>query len=464
MSGRFGRGSNPINLHPDDLHSVALKFAKGQDRIIAIGKSLQSGLDGASGMAGNDDYGHKYAKKYDPAAKALFLTISGAVRAIGQASTALVQTANNYMKADHHSNPHAGKGGGPEQYSPPPVFTDVSISPPDSALGAGDSSMPEVLAKYWPNGHQDKLHAAAHAYRSAASAIDDLGNDLHQQVRSLTDSSSDDSIEAMAEFWGKIWRGGKGAGKAPLSAAKHACEQLANACEKFAQAIDSAHSETEHKLAEAGIAITVTTIVGVILTPFTGGGSDAAAAALDSAEAAAILGDVAVVLDESIATIGTEVISDLEIYLQSAADSVPEIEAVDADSTEVGNILERELADTEAREPAGVGGRGGHGGGKPPTGGHPPEDPTPGDGGMDGRDIHGAGRVGERGVDVDHVWQEGELYIQEDGQMVKILDNGNGTFDVVVRDPANPSGGPTTVLKNATQRYVDNKISKGIWE
>lgn len=85
-------------------------------------------------------------------------------------------------------------------------------------------------------------------------------------------------------------------------------------------------------------------------------------------------------------------------------------------------------------------------------------------GGMSGRDIHGVGRVSERGVDVQHVWDNGDMYVQGDGQIVKVLDNGNGTHDVVVRDMANPSGQPTTVLKDATQKYVDGKISRGDWE
>jgi hypothetical protein len=57
-------------------------------------------------------------------------------------------------------------------------------------------------------------------------------------------------------------------------------------------------------------------------------------------------------------------IADAETYLQAAADGVPEVEAVDAETTEVGQALERELADTEAREPAGVGGGRGGGGGR----------------------------------------------------------------------------------------------------
>jgi hypothetical protein len=85
-------------------------------------------------------------------------------------------------------------------------------------------------------------------------------------------------------------------------------------------------------------------------------------------------------------------------------------------------------------------------------------------GGTSARDVHGTDRTGTRGVDVDHVWQNGDMYIQRDGQIVKVLDNGNGTYDVVVRDMSNPSGAPTTVLKDATARYVNNKIEGGQWE
>lgn len=87
-----------------------------------------------------------------------------------------------------------------------------------------------------------------------------------------------------------------------------------------------------------------------------------------------------------------------------------------------------------------------------------------GSGGTSARDVHGTDRTGMRGVDVEHVWQNGDMYVQQDGQIVKVLDNGNGTYDVVVRDMSNPSGAPTTVLKNATEKYLNNKIEGGQWE
>ncbi|WP_225850613.1 hypothetical protein [Streptomyces sp. HPF1205] len=376
-----GSVAAPLNLYPEDLYLVALRFAAGQSTLDTIATTLNTALQNISGMAGDDSYGHGFAATYDPAAKALFGALSAADRAIGQAATGLVTTANNYLKADHHSNPKAGATP-PEQFEPPVVYADIFYPDPPSAVGPGHSSVPHAIAKYWPNGHQDSLRTAATAFRTASSAIDTLGGGLHGQVLSITDNNSGDSITAMADFWAQIWKDDADGGKAPLSTAKYACDQLAKACDAFAQAIDTAHSKVEHKLGEAGIAIGFTTAVGAALSLFTFGGSDAAAGALDAGEAAAILGEVEVALDEAVTTIGTEMIADLEVYLQAAADSAPELEVVDAETTEVSQALERELAETEARTPARTGGRGGGGGGdgKPPTGGNG-EEPPPEDGG-----------------------------------------------------------------------------------
>jgi RHS repeat-associated protein len=81
---------------------------------------------------------------------------------------------------------------------------------------------------------------------------------------------------------------------------------------------------------------------------------------------------------------------------------------------------------------------------------------------VDPRDVHG--QLADPDVDVDEVWENGELYIQEeDGQIVRVRDNGNGTSDVVVRDPSNPSGEPTTKIKDMPNRQVDARVRDGRW-
>jgi hypothetical protein len=150
-------------------------------------------------------------------------------------------------------------------------------------------------------------------------------------------------------------------------------------CESFAHAIDKAHSEFEHKMSEAGIAMGITTTLGILGSVFTLGGSDAGAAALDAGEAAALFASVDTVMDAVVADYAAEGVAELETVLASAAESVPEVEAVDAETVEVTQALDREMAEAEARG-GGSGGKGGGGGGgrTPPEEEPPEEEPSGG--------------------------------------------------------------------------------------
>jgi len=89
--------------------------------------------------------------------------------------------------------------------------------------------------------------------------------------------------------------------------------------------------------------------------------------------------------------------------------------------------------------------------------------PTPGDDTVAPRDVHGQDRTGSRGVDVPFVKENGDLLFQSDGQLVRVLDNGNGTSDVVIYDPSNPSGAPTTTIKDMPESQVQSRIDSGRW-
>jgi hypothetical protein len=81
------------------------------------------------------------------------------------------------------------------------------------------------------------------------------------------------------------------------------------------------------------------------------------------------------------------------------------------------------------------------------------------------RDVHGALRQAERGVNVGEVWNspESEMYVQEDGQIVKALSSGDGTYSIVIRDMANSSGEPTTVISDYPQSAIDQNLRSGWW-
>ncbi|WP_035841840.1 WXG100 family type VII secretion target [Kitasatospora azatica] len=343
-----GGGGGPIAITPADLQQAALAFAGGQDKLDAACSALNSVLQNSAGMAGDDKWGTGFAKSYDPAATKLFDTMSAAVRALGQASTALVGTANNYLKADHHSNalPSAL---GPDTYQPPAVYADIVYPAPPTCVGPGSNDWPPPLDSHWPDGHQDQLRTAAGAYRTAAGALDDLAGSLQLTVQGLTDTNTSESVDAMGRFWGHVWKDGDPGGGAPLSTAKLACTVLAKACDDYANAIDKAHSEFENQLAEAGIAIGVTTALGVLGTVFTLGMSDGAAAGLDAAEAAAIVGGADALADAALTDIAAEGVATLDTELTTAAESVPELATADAETADVETTLDKELTDAETR-------------------------------------------------------------------------------------------------------------------
>lgn len=91
-------------------------------------------------------------------------------RVIGGIANGLVQTANNYAKAEHTST--ATGRGGPTTYPPPPVADDIFVTGPDPAEGAGHSSVPDWLAQYWPNGDTDALRSAAQAWPVSELLVD----------------------------------------------------------------------------------------------------------------------------------------------------------------------------------------------------------------------------------------------------------------------------------------------------
>lgn len=289
----------PFEVDPYDLYAAGQVFANGQERLFEIATALQSALDGCGAMAGDDENGNKFGSRYDRAATGLLNLTAALDPSISGMATGLVTTANNFILGEHHST--AGAVGSAPTYALPGLTVGVTLAAPSTSIGAGSGGLADILGKFWLNGHQDRLRAAAAAYSAAASGIQGLGLDLQAAVASITDNNSAASISAMHEYFAKIWTGGSG-GTAPLSVAHYTCTQLASACDRYAGAIDQDHSDVESALWEAGLAVGVTEVVGWLGTLFTGGGSDALAAWASSAEGAAILGPIlataGVVVDE----------------------------------------------------------------------------------------------------------------------------------------------------------------------
>lgn len=334
-----------IQITPAYVGLAAKGFAQGQVNIEDAWMRLQSKLTANAGMAGNDTFAHDFDARYSRGLQVAWKAFGSSVAALGGISLGLTTTANNYLKADHHST--TGRGTPPPAYlTPERVAQSITMAPPGSAVGPGQPGLPGFLAKYWPNGHQDRLRAAAAAWMAAAKEVDGVGARLTTTIRDITDTGRRDA-HAITDLWARVYSPCNT--RTVLGGLAEMCRAMAGACESYAKAIDRAHSSAEHRLAAAGIVIGLTTAIALVLTVFTGGGSDAAGAELDAVEAAAILGPVeaeaTTAITEATAVIGDDVVATVE----TAAAEAPTIEAVEAETTQLETALDEELAQTEGK-------------------------------------------------------------------------------------------------------------------
>lgn len=367
-------GGGPIEVTPGEFAAAGGSFAAGQTRLDEIVSALLAALGGIGGMSGGDSAGEAFARRYDPAARATVRAFSAGIRTTGGVAEGLVATANNFARAEQHSN--AGPAAaGTDTYAAPLVYTDVYYPEPPTAAGGHVAGVNRLIARFWPQGDPDKLRRAAAAWRAAGSALDALGQDLHGVVAGVTAYNQAPSVAAFAGLWAQVW-GGSGSGT--MGSAVRGCAALAAACDRMASTIESCHHKLEALLTAAGIALGL----GIGFAAFTFGASAAAAAEIE----AGIAADAAVVAAE----FGVEVAAEVELaieaelvpLLEEAAAAAPTITMVEAETAQVATQLEQELLAAEEKIPTGVGGRGGSGGGRggrPPTGGSGEQPPSEGD-------------------------------------------------------------------------------------
>jgi hypothetical protein len=335
-----GGGGGTINVTPQDLAWTAKAFSTAQNDLSSTWDTLQSALDGAAGMAGDDSPAQSFNSKYAPAVQAAWSALRSSALALGGISTGLTQTANNFVLADHHSSAH--RNGSAPTFAPEPVFDDIVMPTPDSAIGPGETVwfLPGPLSKFWPNAHTDKVRAAATAWHNAASSVGSVAGDAEAALGTL--EVNDDTVQAINGFWSQVYSPGDTS--TVLAGTQQICQSLGDACNKYADAIDAKRSQVQDALIGAGIAVGITTIVGVLGTIFTGGGSDAAAGAADEAEVAAIVGDVATETATTVeADVGATIGSDLVATVEAAAEDVPSVETAEAETTEVQGDIEGSL-------------------------------------------------------------------------------------------------------------------------
>ncbi|MFK4222818.1 DUF6531 domain-containing protein [Streptomyces sp. NPDC019890] len=128
------------------------------------------------------------------------------------------------------------------------------------------------LGMWWPDANSGTLRHAADAWRSFADAVDDVRTPVNNAATSLIHNNKGEAIDAFKVFWERYAKGKDGGW---LSDIAKAARKMAEALDKFADAVDDA---IEKLWTQIGIDAAI--IVGGIALAFFTAGAAAGAAAL----------------------------------------------------------------------------------------------------------------------------------------------------------------------------------------
>ena len=257
-----------VDITPDSVQRAAVNFATGQQHLADAWMRLQTGLNANAGMAGTGAPAKAFTSKYDPALQTIWKGFDSGIIHLGATSKGLTQTANNHLKADHHSRADS-RSSGPEKLPFARVYPrHVAMAEPGPATGQGGSGLPGPLARLWPNASVDGLNAAAFVWRSAAKEIHTIGDRLHWTIGTIT-------VPAAAQTSTRCSGTSRRSGHRPVAACS-ANRRLLHRDGQCLRAVRQQRQQRTHQN-EVGTCrrwgrVTITTAGGVLLTPVTGGG------------------------------------------------------------------------------------------------------------------------------------------------------------------------------------------------
>ncbi|WP_150116309.1 hypothetical protein [Williamsia herbipolensis] len=242
--------------------------------------SLAAALSGSGGMGGSDNAGVEWSTSYDEGARAAMSAVASAVGAAGNVATRLHATGANHAHADAAAT--IGGSGDAALPAPPSPPTMAAPAPPSAAGGSGGGppgwSLVEGLVGYvWPNGHQDRLHAADAAWQATAAQLQAAASPVAGAASAV---SAQQSPECGAAATACTDTGQH------LSDLVSVCTELGGSCSEYAAHLDQAHQEIISTLKELIIETAAIEAGGAVLAFFTAGLDEIAAQALVAARIA----------------------------------------------------------------------------------------------------------------------------------------------------------------------------------
>ncbi|GAA0561518.1 hypothetical protein GCM10010172_50900 [Paractinoplanes ferrugineus] len=295
-------GGGGFGMDRDVMFRAAVDMVATKDYTYAIESGLAGDLHVSAGMAGDDSTAHSFAAKYEPAARTIVTGVGNSGQAIGVTASKLLATAVDFLAADQRAAgrlaPHVDTQGFAAPPSPDCEPQNAAAALP-MVTGSKEVHEIPVIGRFWPQGNPDDLRATADVWARAADRIDDAQRNAEKHAAPVPVHCSGDTIAAFNTYVRRIWAadpaGGTtvDAGQPLMENLSSACRQMQRMCDQYADAIDDCRTT----LIAIGVGAGIITVAGVLLTVFTFGGSDAAAAAGDAAlvaEAAAAADALAV--------------------------------------------------------------------------------------------------------------------------------------------------------------------------
>jgi hypothetical protein len=270
-----------IEVETDDFARAARSISAdvGDPLTTAVVQTITR-LQDCGGMAGSDPAGCEWAAAYDRAVGSTLRASQDAINACYKLSAMFAQTARNYLAAEDAST--AGARPAPLPPLPEPSMIGLGMSVPTASGGSGGAPsgwglIAAAVGYMWPSGHQDRLRAAAHAWRASADALW-----LHSEYLAVAaiPASADRLPEAadIATVCDSLY--------GHVREVAHAHYALADGCDQLAQHLDEVHASVEHELVSllewtAGIET-----AGAVLSLFSFGAAEAPTQAVEAARIA----------------------------------------------------------------------------------------------------------------------------------------------------------------------------------
>lgn len=291
----------PIDVQPARYDAASKVFGdKIYNQLYRAGTDLEGGLAGSGAMAGSDPAGMQWAASYEEAARTVHAVLIDLETACLKIAVMLQQTGFNHGMAEAASDPTKSA----PTPADPAVYLPGKRAVPDLPSAKGGSTNPpagwwlveHTVGYVWPNGHPDRLRAAATAWSTCADAVQGASYHVPEAAQAILDQQSPEVQDAFTVCSSMSEH---------IEDTASACREVAKACSDFADGIDKAHHDVEDELVSLLEWTAAIEAGGVIAGIFTAGIGEGAAQAAEAARVAATASRIAKIIQTVVDLAGT---------------------------------------------------------------------------------------------------------------------------------------------------------------